>query len=125
MTLGDTIAKKEKAFHLAIESAILVPRTDKSQNHVSIPDFKRRIRETDTFLARLYGGFTKYKVGGGYYSKNLNKVIYEDIVRVVAFTDKQTYDAKYKELMVWIHAKKTQWGQEAIGYEIEGDLLYI
>jgi len=114
----------KKTFHLPIETAIYVPSTDKNQKLISKAQLKYRVNEVRAFLATKYGGYTSTKSTGGYVGKK-GKLIKEPAVKVTSFTTfedfkKHKYTVK-KKIKFW--CKK--WGQEAIGYEYEGDMYYI
>jgi hypothetical protein len=112
---------------LPIENAIYVPSTDKQQQPISQDKFDGRIMETEEFLSNLYGGFSRYEEVGGFKDFDKQKIIKEKGARVVSFSSRADAkdNQKAKQLKRWILSKQKAWGQQAIGYEREGDLFYI
>jgi hypothetical protein len=49
----------------------------------------------------------------------------EEITQVVAFSTKEAFEDNKKELIQKLAKWGKKWGQEAIGFEFEGDLLYV
>ena len=105
--------------------AILVPSTNKQQKRIPTASFKQRIRRTEKFLSSLYGGYTEVDAKGGYTADDGNTLIEEPIAKVTAFTTDVVFKAKSNELKRFLKTAGSEWGQEAIGYEYEGDLYYV
>ena len=113
-----------KAFQLPIETIVYVPSTDKTQKEVPIEQMNKRVDEVRKWLAKRYGGYTSSQNVGGYVMRN-GLVVHEDVVKVTAYSTVENFK-KYKSLVL-ARLKRwcKKWGQESIGYEYEGDLLYI
>ena len=109
---------------LEIEQAVYVPSTELDKK-VLPQVFKRRILEVKRTLSKLFGGYTAYQGSGGYYSKDINKVINEDIVKVVSFAKKEDFQKNKPKLYNRLRSWKRRWKQESIGYENEGNMYYI
>jgi hypothetical protein len=115
--------KKTKPFPLPIETAMYVPSTDKNQNQISAKEYGKRIKQTETFLHKLLGGFTRIDHLGG--STEKGRLVEEKGAKVVSFTDAQTFNANKQKYQNFIQRKRKEWGQNTIGFETEGDLFYI
>lgn len=110
-------------FELPVEQIIYVPSTFNNEP-VSRRDFERRVSEVRDRLALIFGGYTSVEGVGGYSSEE-DGVVHEDVVRVISYTTKKEYESKRKELFDFLQEKQREWGQESIGYEVEGDMFYL
>ena len=122
---GDVgIPNSDKMFHLPYEIAVYVPSTKDVDKNITATELRARVKEVEKYLAETFGGFTSAEKVGGYLSSK-SSVVTEKVIPVTAFATMQSFkDNKAKlvnKMSVW--AKK--WGQEAIGFEFEGDLYYV
>ena len=115
-------------FHLPIETATLVPETNKTQKPIKTEEFKKRTIETENKLTKLFGGFTRTRTIGGYKldkGKNKGKTVREKVNKVTCFAERTKFLKHRKEFETYLQKKGKEWGQESIGLEYEGDLYYI
>lgn len=117
-------SRLSKNFELPLEMAVYVPSTEKANQVISKRDFASRVDEVRSYLAQLFGGYSSTSVDGGYVSDEKG-LIQEDIVKVIAFAQKDGFESKANKLFDKIKNWAKSWGQESIGFEFEGDLFYI
>ena len=121
-------AMKDKAlegsFELPIQMAVLVPSTINVDERISEEEFKKRITSVEEFLSSLFGGYSADPVDGGYVSSEKG-LVREDVERVVAFSTQDSFRQNFGKLVYQIKQWCEDWGQEAIGYELETDLYYV
>ena len=108
-----------------INQSVYVPSTKDGNKPISAEEMSARVEETKKFLSEQFGGYTSVSTEGGYYSSAKKAVIKEKVVKITSFTTKAVYEIKKATLQDWLHTKAKMWGQESIGYEVEGDLLYV
>ena len=120
--------KLSTTFQLPLEIAVYVPSTINVDTKISKKEFDKRVDEAETWLGRLWGGFSANDVEGGFVSgkgATQRKLIQEDVVKITCFCQSEGFDRRFdlmlKKLIYW--AK--EWKQESIGLEVEGDLFYI
>lgn len=118
-------SKNPVTMSLPIEQAVYVPSTKDGNKPITQRGFEMRVQETKKFLSKLYGGHTSTRAEGGYYSDKKKKMIHEKVVRVASFTTREAYKEKKPLLDAWLTKMAKEWGQESIGYEVEGDLMYV
>ena len=116
--------KLSKNFALPFEVVVYVPSTQDADTTISEAEFKNRIIEVETYLAKLFGGFSSNPVDGGYNSDEKG-LIKEDVFKVFSFASRDGFEPKMEELVIQIKKWCKVWGQEAIGLEFEGDLFYV
>ena len=121
---GGDVPHEDKMFQLPLEMVVYVPSTQDVDKVISVDKMVTRVDEVKEYLASKFGGYTSADKLGGFVDSTGN-LVNEDVVQVTAFATKEAY-AQYKEelihqLALW--GKK--WGQEAIGFEFEGDLMYV
>jgi hypothetical protein len=121
---GGNVPHEDKMFQLPLEMVVYVPSTQDVDKVISVDKMATRVDEVKEYLASKFGGYTSADKLGGFVDSTGN-LVNEDVVQVTAFATKEAY-AEYKEelihqLALW--GKK--WGQEAIGFEFEGDLMYV
>ena len=109
---------------LPVEQAIYVPSTDEGNRPISKTELDSRVHETKEHLSNLFGGYTTTEAIGGYHSPTKG-LVEEPVVKVTSFTTKENYDANRFILQEWLSLRAKLWGQESIGYEVEGDLMYM
>ncbi len=111
---------------LAVANAVYIVDRDKEGNKISSKEFKERIKETESIFVRLFGGMSNDELShGNFLSKTTNKVLTENVARIVCFASEKDFKKHSGELKLWLIKKKKEWNQEAIAYEFEGDLFYI
>ncbi len=121
---GTTISGKEIGLHLPIEMSVYVPSTKDASVPISKSELENRVKQVKEYLANLFGGYSSSEVVGGYAS-NEGALIQEDVVKVISFATKKAYEENKQKLIDKIAEWSTKWSQEAIGFELEGDLYYI
>ena len=112
------------AVHLPIECVIYVPSTQGVDGKITEEEFKKRRDETARILVNLFGGCRESIVNGRYVDDD-GEVVLEEVAAVTGFGEAEDYATKRQQFLEWLLAKKAEWGQEAIGFEFEGDLWYI
>lgn len=125
--LAGDIAARNKAFYLPVETAVYVPSTKGIDRPIEPPEFKRRIRETQNFMAKTLGGYSQVQGTGGFtHGKGRDRrVVREDVAKVVSFGRPDDYANKVDKTVTWLKGRKKKWKQASMGYEVEGDLMYI
>jgi len=121
---GGDVPKASKMFHLPLELAVYVPSTQDVDKVISESELKARVDEVSKYLATTFGGFTKSERVGGFMTSQ-SELVTEDVVPVVSFATKSDYEANKNKLVSKLSEWARKWGQEAIGFEFEGDLYYV
>lgn len=111
-------------YHLELETVVYVPSTGRSQKFIGQDKFNRRIKNTRDFLRDTLGGYTSIAATGGF-TRDDGTPVHEPVAKVVAFATKEDFREKRGEIKRWLLKKKSEWGQDSIGYEFEGDLYYL
>lgn len=127
MAAGGTLPKlpqQDKLFHLPIEMAVYVPSTKNVDKMITPYEMNKRVNEVKRTLAAMFGGYTSAEFMGGYIATD-EKLVNEKIVRVVSYSTRSAFQENKKKLLKQIAEWAKAWGQEAIGYEYEGDLFYV
>lgn len=52
-------------------------------------------------------------------------MIAEEVAVLTGFGDAEDHERKRREFLAWLIDKRDEWGQEALGFEFEGDLWYL
>ena len=121
---GGKVPNRESMFELPLEMVVYVPSTQDVDKVISVDEMDARVDEVKNYLATKFGGYTSSdKIGGFVDSKG--KLVNEDIVQVVSFAEKEAFEKNKKALINQLADWGKKWGQEAIGFEFEGDLLYV
>lgn len=126
--MAQLIDKKQTGefYALPIEMGIFVPSTKDASVKISDSEFGSRVKQVEDYVAERFGGFSSIEdIEGGYYSSDLNEVIREEVKQVKFFANVGDFQANIKELLNQITLWCLAWGQEAIGFEVEGDLFYV
>jgi len=121
---GGDVPKSNKMFHLPLELVVYVPSTKDVDKIISKQEMKERVDEVKNFLGKSFGGYSSVKVEGGYVA-NDGDLVNENITKVVSFASKDDYEKNKNELVAKMTHWSEKWGQEAIGFEFEGDLYYV
>lgn len=121
---GVEIPNADKMFHLPFELAVYVPSTTNVSDSISTTEMKKRVKEAETYLAETFGGFTSSEKIGGYLSSK-STIVTEKVVPVTAFCSMEDFRKNKNKLINKLSVWAKAWGQEAIGFEFEGDLYYV
>ena len=126
MSKADTVFgdKKEGVFELPFEMAVYVPSTQDVDQVISVDKMDRRVDGVRKYLAKLFGGYTSEQTLGGFIASD-GELVNEDVVKVTSFSTVEDFENNKEALLKQIGKWGDQWGQEAIGFEYEGDLFYI
>ena len=114
--------------YLPMEQTVYIPSTDKTQRPITESEMQKRVNAVDRFLSKKYGGFSSIKVQGGYVmteGAEKGKLVKEKVIKVTAFATKEAFEKHKRDLFVQLEKWRSKWGQESLGYEIEGDLTYL
>ena len=114
----------KKAFHLPVEMAVYVPSTSDVDKVITDSEMKERVVEVSKYLSSVFGGYTSQETIGGYVDSK-GKLVNEDVVRVVSFGTLEDFEENQNKILKKIADWCKKWSQEAIGFEVEGDLYYI
>jgi hypothetical protein len=109
--------------HLPLECVVYVPST-RFDDVISVEEFAARRQETAEQLVSLFGGCRESMAVGRYRAKN-GEVIGEEVAVLTGFGQADDYERKRHDLLAWLIDKRDEWGQEALGFEFEGDLWYL
>ena len=121
---GGDIPHEDKMFQLPLEMVVYVPSTKDVDKVISVDKMAERVNEVKEYLASKFGGYTSSDKLGGYVDSTGN-LVNEDVVQVTSFSTQEAYDENKEELINQLAKWGKQWGQEAIGFEFEGDLMYV
>lgn len=121
---GVGIPNADKMFHLPFEIAVYVPSTKDVDKTITATELRARVKEVEKYLAETFGGFTSAEKVGGYLSSK-SSVITEKVIPVTSFASMQSFKENKSKLVNKISVWAKKWGQEAIGFEFEGDLYYV
>jgi GNAT superfamily N-acetyltransferase len=121
---GGDIPHEDKMFQLPLEMVVYVPSTQDVDKVISVDKMDKRVDEVKEYLASKFGGYTSSDKLGGYVDSTGN-LVNEDVVQVTSFSTQEAYDENKEELINQLAKWGKQWGQEAIGFEFEGDLMYV
>jgi len=124
MRYGGDVPHEDKMFQLPLEMVIYVPSTQDVDKVISVDKMDKRVDEVKEYLASKFGGYTSSDKLGGYVDSNGN-LVNEDVVQITSFSTKEAFEENKKELIQQIAKWGKDWGQEAIGFEFEGDLMYV
>ena len=121
---GGNVPHADKMFQLPLEMVIYVPSTQNVNKVISIDDMILRVDEVKKYLANKFGGYTSADKLGGYVDSTGN-LVNEDVVQVTSFSTKEAYAENKEQLINQLAKWCDEWGQESIGFEFEGDLMYV
>jgi antirestriction protein len=121
---GVGIPNADKMFHLPYEIAVYVPSTKDVDKTITATELRARVKEVEKYLTETFGGFTSSEKVGGYLSSK-SAIITEKVVPVTAFSSLNDFTANKSKLINKMSVWAKKWGQEAIGFEFEGDLYYV
>jgi hypothetical protein len=109
--------------HLPLECVVYIPSTD-GDRVISAEEFAVRRDQAADLLSSLFGGCRESMATGRYRAKD-GSLISEEVAVLTGFGDADDYERKRKEFLAWLIDKREEWGQEALGFEFEGDLWYL
>jgi len=112
-------------FELPFEMAVYVPSTKNIDDIISKDEFTRRIKEVETFVSKVFGGFSTDRVDGGFFSDDKKKLVREDVAKVYVFGSEDDFENKFNQLIKKLKQWGKAWSQESMGFEFEGDLYYV
>ena len=113
-----------KEFKFDKNFVIYVPSTSNVGDKISNEELEERVNEVETYVANEFGGYTETDTDGGYKSTS-GEIIEEDIVKVSVFANNDDWNKNESKVVSKVKEWAKRWGQEAIGFEYEGDLYYI
>lgn len=109
--------------HYPLECVVYVPST-RFDEPVAAEEFEARRHQTASLLVGLFGGCRESMAMGRYQAKD-GQIVAEEVAVLTGFGDADDYERKRHELLAWLIDKRDEWGQEALGFEFEGDLWYL
>jgi len=121
---GVEIPNAEKMFHLPYELAVYVPSTKDVDKSITASELRARVKLVEKYLAETFGGFTSSEKVGGYLSSK-SSIVTEKVIPVTAFATMDDFRKNKSKLINKMSVWAKEWGQEAIGFEFEGDLYYV
>ena len=123
----EELAKRKLSgnFELPFEMAIYVPSTKNIDEIIGKDEFTSRIKEVETFVSKVFGGFSTDRVDGGFYSSDRKKLVREDVAKVYVFGSEDDFESKFNQLIKKLKQWGRAWSQESMGFEFEGDLYYV
>ena len=121
---GGGIPHEDEMFHLPLEMVVYVPSTKDVDKVISVDEMDKRVNEVKEYVASRFGGYSSADKLGGFVDSN-GKLVNEDVVQVVSFSTKEAFESNKEELVNQLSKWGKEWGQEAIGFEFEGDLYYV
>ena len=121
---GGNVPHADKMFQLPLEMVIYVPSTQDVDKVISVDKMDKRVDEVKKYLANKFGGYTSADKLGGFVDSTGN-LVNEDVVQVTSFSTKEAYAENKEELINQLAKWGEEWGQESIGFEFEGDLMYV
>jgi hypothetical protein len=104
-----------------LELKVYVPSTRKDKSITEV-EFEKRVKDTESSLSKMFGGFTSSDVEGGYTSVD-GDLISEKVAIVTSWVDENDYRDKLPQLEQFLKMKKDEWQQEVIGFEFENDFF--
>ena len=113
-----------KEFKFDKNFVVYVPSTSNVGDKISKKELDKRVDEVENYVANEFGGYTETDTDGGYKSTT-GEIIEEDIVKVSVFANNKDWNKNESKVVAKVKEWATRWGQEAIGFEFEGDLYYI
>ena len=114
----------KKEFKFDKNFVIYVPSTTDVGEKISKKELEKRVQEVEKYVANEFGGYTETETDGGYKSTS-GEIIEEDIVKVSVFANNKDWKNNENKVVKKVKEWSKKWGQEAIGFEFEGDLYYI
>jgi hypothetical protein len=109
--------------HFPLECVVYVPSTQGSRV-ISEAEFAARRDETADLLSSLFGG-CREALATGRYRADDGSMVAEDVAVLTGFGAADDFERKRREFLAWLIDKRDAWGQEALGFEFEGDLWYL
>jgi len=113
-----------KEFKFDKNFVVYVPSTSDVSDKISPKELDDRVNEVKQYVANTFGGYTETETEGGYKSSK-GDIVEEEVVKVSVFSKNKDWKDKEYEVVQKSKQWAREWGQEAIGFEYEGDLYYI
>lgn len=112
--------KRSVSFGKGLRSSltVLVPSTTAKAKKISRKQFTARIKGTQNYLNRQFGGTTKVSAQGSYTLKS-GRLIKERVAKVTAFASPKAIRLKRSKILKHLSNKKKVWGQESLAVELE------
>ena len=121
------ISSTTNVFHLPMQLSVIVPSTAEVDGMLSSREIQARVEAVEVWLSNKFGGYTALKADGGYVARENNNpyLVKEPVVKVISnATSKSVYE-NIDSLIIQLRKWANDWGQEAMGFEFEGDLFYV
>ena len=109
--------------HLPLECVVYVPSTMYDRT-IDPDEFARRRDQTAELLVGLFGGCRETTAVGRYRADD-GTIIAEEVAVLTGFGEAGDFERKRHDFLAWLVDKREEWGQEALGFEFEGDLWYL
>jgi len=103
---------------------IYVPSTTDVGTHITKKQLDKRVKQVKDYVANVFGGYTETETDGGYKTTD-GDIVEEDIIKVSVFAKRKDWKKNETKIVEQIRKWGKEWGQEAIGFEFEGDLYYV
>ncbi len=109
--------------HFPLECVVYVPST-RGDDPITPEEFRARREETAALLVSLFGGCRESMSVGRYRSRD-GDIVAEEVAVITGFGNAEDFGDKRRQFLEWLIDKRTEWEQEALGFEFEGDLWYL
>lgn len=107
---------------LTTRTAILVPSTKHGNQKIFQKEFASRVRETENFMNKEFGGSTVTRGMGSYTIDSQGKkpkLVQENVVIVENFSKPKDWKKHMKEVEKFVESKQVEWTQDSVGFEIQ------
>jgi hypothetical protein len=123
-TIRDFPTKKELRTARTLQFGIIVPSTRNQEQRIGPGAFNKRVREATEFFTKLFGGAT-ITVAEGSYKGRRGRVMEEPVAVINVYTTTNDWNKNDKHVKRWLMKKKTNWGQESMGFMFDEDLILV
>lgn len=127
--IKQSISKSANVFHLPMQLSVIVPSTAEVDGELSRADFHKRVVTVERWLGNTFGGYTAITADGGYVARENEAaepyLVKEPVVKVTSNATSSDVYTNIHALMSQLRHWANEWGQEAMGFEFEGDLFYV
>ena len=107
---------------LTTRTAILVPSTKHGNRKITQKEFSKRVRDTQNFMNKEFGGSTVTRGMGSYTIADKGKkpkLVQENVVIVENFSKPRDWKKHMKEVETFVESKQQEWTQDSVGFEIQ------
>ena len=105
---------------LTTRTAILVPSTKHGNRKITQKEFSKRVRDTQNFMNKEFGGSTVTRGMGSYTIEGKKpKLVQENVVIVENFSKPRDWKKHMKEVETFVERKQQEWTQDSVGFEIQ------